>query len=630
MTDQNELLARAARVLPGGLLGSHRSGPGLEFVVREGRGAYLYDMNGRRYLDYLLGSGPMLLGHAHPAVVDAVQRQMARGTSYFIVNEPAIRLAEEIVAAVPCAEQVRYTASGSEATFFALRVARAYRKRDKIMKFEGGFHGTHDYVLMSMVPRSRKALPAPMADSAGNPHAIDGEVLAAPYNALATTEALIDAHHDELAAVIVEPYQRTIPPAPGFLEGLRRATHRHGVPLVFDEIVTGFRFAYGGAQEFYKVVPDLAAFGKVVAGGFPLACIAGPAAIMRHFDAALEGTPDYVWQAGTFNGNAIAAAAGLATLAELRKPGTYERLFKTGARLKAGLQAAVIKHGVAAQVSGEPPVFDLFFTDRPVVDYRATLTADRAKITRFNQELLLRTWDPPHFDPFQTISYKTHIALSFTHSRLLKHKAGPSVVPGTFVIEGDLAESWSQPSETTYVFKLRKGVRWHHKPPVNGRELTADDVVYSVNHFLTVKGNANAYMLKSVAKVEATDKYTVKFTLKEPFVWFLDMLANPLAVAIVAREVVEKYGDLKKHEAVVGTGPWMLDAYRPNVGLSFVRNPGYVLAGLPYIDRVEMTVDEDNASRISAFLAGKYDLGWAVPGTINRTDWVQIKDTLKQ
>src|SRR2546422_1265438 len=182
--------------------------------------------------------------------------------------------------------------------------------------------------------------------------------------------------------------------------------------------------------------------------------------------------------------------------------------------------------------------------------------------------LAIRTWAPPHFDPFQTISYKTHIALSFTHSRLLKHKAGPGVVPGTFPIEGDLAESWTQPSETTYVFKLRKGVRWHNKPPVNGRELTAEDVVYSVNHFLTVKGNANAYMLKSVEKVEATDKYTVRFTLKEPFVWFLDMLTNPLAVAVVAREVVEKYGDLKKHEAVIGTGPWMLDAYRPNVGLS--------------------------------------------------------------
>ena len=390
MTDQDDLIRRAAQVLPGGVLGSHRSGPGLEFVVKEGRGAYIWDMNGRRYLDYLLGSGPMLLGHAHAAVVAAVERQMARGTSYFLLNEPAIQLAEEIVRAVPCAEQVRYTSSGSEATFFALRVARAFRKREKILKFEGGFHGTHDYGLMSVSPRSPKAFPAPMADSAGIPHALEGEVLVAPYNDLGTAEALIDAHHDELAAVLLEPYQRTIPPAPGFLEGLRAATRRHEVPLVFDEIVTGFRFAYGGAQEFYRVVPDLAAFGKVLAGGFPLACVAGPKAIMRHFDAALEGTPDYVWQAGTFNGNAIACAAGLATLAELRRPGAYERLFKTGGRLRDGLAAAVRKHGLAAQVSGEPPVFDIFFTDRPIVDYRATLTADRERIKRFNQELLRR------------------------------------------------------------------------------------------------------------------------------------------------------------------------------------------------------------------------------------------------
>jgi peptide/nickel transport system substrate-binding protein len=242
----------------------------------------------------------------------------------------------------------------------------------------------------------------------------------------------------------------------------------------------------------------------------------------------------------------------------------------------------------------------------------------------------VRAWDPPHFDPFQTISYKTHIAVSFTHSRLLRHKAGPAVTPGTFPLEGDLAESWTQPSDTTYLFKLRKGVRWHNKPPVNGRELTADDVVFSVNHFLTVKGNANAYMLKSVDKVEALDKYTVRFTLKEPFVWFLDMISNPHAVAIVAKEVVDKYGDLKKWESVVGTGPWMLDSYRPNVGMTFVRNPTYFVAGQPYIDKVELTVDEDNASRMAAFLSGKYDIGWEFPGTINRTDWLQIKDTLKQ
>jgi peptide/nickel transport system substrate-binding protein len=257
-------------------------------------------------------------------------------------------------------------------------------------------------------------------------------------------------------------------------------------------------------------------------------------------------------------------------------------------------------------------------------------SAVRAQTPKRGGTLAIRTWDPPNFDPFQTISYKTHIALSFTHSRLLKHKAGPSVAPGTFPLEGDLAESWTQPNETTYVFKLRKGVRWHNKPPVNGRELTADDVVFSVNHFLTVKGNANAYMLKAVDKVEAPDKYTVKFTLKEPFVWLLDMLSNPHAVAIVAKEVLDKHGDFKKHETVIGTGPWMLDSYRPNVGLTYVRNPTYFLPGLPYIDRIEATVDEDNASRMAAFLSGKYDLGWEFVGSIARVDWVQIKGTLAQ
>jgi peptide/nickel transport system substrate-binding protein len=244
--------------------------------------------------------------------------------------------------------------------------------------------------------------------------------------------------------------------------------------------------------------------------------------------------------------------------------------------------------------------------------------------------LALRTWDPPHWDHMLTISYKTHIPLTFTHSRLLKHKAGPGVVPGTFPIEGDLAESWSQTNETTYVFKLRQGVRWHNKPPVNGRELTADDVAYTVDRFLNVKGNANSYMLKSLAKVEAVDKHTVRFTLKEPFAWFLDALANPMALGIVAKEAVEKFGDLKKAEAVIGTGPYMLDSHRPNQSITLVRHPNYFLPGLPHIDRVEMTVDEDNASRMAAFIAGKYDLGWEFPGQINRTDWVQIKETLAQ
>src|SRR6185503_16146464 len=169
----------------------------------------------------------------------------------------------------------------------------------------------------------------------------------------------------------------------------------------------------------------------------------------------------------------------------------------------------------------------------------------------------IRAWDPPHFDVSLVHAYRTHVAISFTHSRLLRYRAGAAVKPGSLVIEGDLAESWTQPSETTYVFKLRRGVRFHPKPPVNGRELTAEDVRYTVERFLTVKGNPSAHMLKSVERVEAVDGYTVKFTLKEPFVWFLEMLASPMFTAIVAREAVEAFGDLKKPESVVGTGPWM-------------------------------------------------------------------------
>ena len=256
----------------------------------------------------------------------------------------------------------------------------------------------------------------------------------------------------------------------------------------------------------------------------------------------------------------------------------------------------------------------------------------RAQTPKRGGTLSLRLWDPPHFDLHAAggLSYKLHIPMTFTHSRLVRTKTGPGVTPGTFPIEPDLAESWQQTNETTYVFKLRRGVKWHAKPPMNGREFVADDVVYTITRFLTTKGHANAPLLKSVDKVEAVDKYTVKFTLKEPYAWFLDILASPMVVAMVPREASEKFGDLKKPESYIGTGPWMLESYRQNQGMTLVRNPNYFLPGLPYIDKIEITVDEDNASRIASFLAGKYDLGWEFPGQINRTDWVQIKDNLKQ
>ena len=271
-----------------------------------------------------------------------------------------------------------------------MRAARAFRHRDKIMKVEGGYHGSNDYAHMSQTPKSPKAFPAAVPDSAGIPQVIEGEVLIAPYNDLATVEALLAVHADSLAAVIVEPFQRIIPPAEGFLKGLRASTQRYGIPLIFDEVVTGFRFAYGGAQEFYGVTPDLATYGKIVGGGFPLAALAGRADIMSCFDPRLDGKGDFVSQVGTLNGNPIAAAAGLASLAELRTPGMYDRVRKIGGALMAGLAEHARKAGVTAQVTGHPTCFDIFFTDTPIVDYRATLTNDLAKLRRFNEECLKR------------------------------------------------------------------------------------------------------------------------------------------------------------------------------------------------------------------------------------------------
>ena len=227
--------------------------------------------------------------------------------------------------------------------------------------------------------------------------------------------------------------------------------------------------------------------------------------------------------------------------------------------------------------------------------------------------------DPVGWDPHQTISFATMTLLSFAHSRLMKVKAGPSVTPGSYPIEGDLAESWTQPTETTYVFKLKKGVRWHNKPPVNGRELTADDVKYTYERFLTIKGNGNKPVLEMVDKIEALDKYTVRFTLSEPFAWFLDAVAAT-STWIVAREAVEKFGDLRKPEAVIGTGPWMLERYDPNVKAVFVRHPGYFLPGLPYAEAVEVSIDRDPASRFAGWLSGKYDFGPEYQQVVRRLD----------
>jgi glutamate-1-semialdehyde 2,1-aminomutase len=285
---------------------------------------------------------------------------------------------------VPCAEQVRFVSSGTEADLYAMRAARAFTRRDKILKFEGGYHGMSDYSLMSLAPKRSGNFPAPMPDSAGIPKSVRDDMIIAPFNNADAVEGLVKEHKDDLAGVIVEPFQRIIPPAAGFLDKLRKITKENGVPLIFDEVVTGFRLAYGGAQEYYGVVPDLCTLGKVIGGGFPLAAIAGREEIMAHFDKAKVGDENFLVQIGTLSGNPVAAAAGLATMAILKRPGAYERIHATGRELMGALGELLKRAGIAAQVSGEPPLFDIVFTGEPIRDYRSTLSGDADLMRRFN------------------------------------------------------------------------------------------------------------------------------------------------------------------------------------------------------------------------------------------------------
>jgi glutamate-1-semialdehyde 2,1-aminomutase len=332
----------------------------------------------------------MVLGHAHPAVVEAVIEAVGQGSTFFTTNEKAVLLAEELVNSVPCADKVRFTTSGTDACFQCMRAARAYRKREKVLKFEGGFHGTSDYALMSVTPSSAEEFPQAVPNSGGIPKAIQELMLVAPYNDLDTTSSIIEAHHDELAAVIVEPVQRIISPKSGFLQGLRDLTKRFDIPLIFDEVVTGFRLEYGGAQVYYGVIPDLCSMGKIMGGGYPLAAVMGREDIMSVYDSALVDSDDYVNQIGTLNGNPIACAAGLATLKELRKEGAYERLRSTGNKLREGLVEICSENGFAVQSCGEAAIFDIYFSGTPVHNYRDGLAADRGLMSRLNYGMLER------------------------------------------------------------------------------------------------------------------------------------------------------------------------------------------------------------------------------------------------
>ncbi|HEY8657211.1 MAG TPA: glutamate-1-semialdehyde 2,1-aminomutase [Candidatus Limnocylindria bacterium] len=379
------LLARAEAVMPGGVsspVRAYRAVGGSPPFIVSGAGALVTDADGRVFIDLVCSWGPLILGHAHPAVVAAIVAQAAQGTSYGAPTPLEVTLAETIVAAVPSVEMLRFTSSGTEAGMSALRLARAITGRDAVLKFAGCYHG-HADALLAKAGSGIATLGLP--DSAGVTRATAQDTRTVGYNDLAAVDAVATAV--PLAAIIVEPYAGNmgcVPPAPGFLAGLRAVADRTGALLIFDEVITGFRLARGGAQSLARVRPDLTCFGKIIGGGLPVGAYGGAAEHLRH--VAPLGP---MYQAGTLSGNPLAMAAGLATLAAL-DDGAYARLEHAGARLERGLEEAIRSAGTVARVQRAGSLLTLFFNDAPVRDQEDADRSDRAGFAAFHGAMLRR------------------------------------------------------------------------------------------------------------------------------------------------------------------------------------------------------------------------------------------------
>ncbi|MBA2487116.1 MAG: glutamate-1-semialdehyde 2,1-aminomutase [Nitrospira sp.] len=381
-----QLFSEAQQVIPGGVnspVRAFRSVGGQPRFIARAKGSRLYDVDGNSYIDYVLSWGPMILGHAPATVIKAIQQAAANGTSYGAPTELEIQLAMMIREALPSMEQVRLVSSGTEAVMSAIRLARAYTKRDGILKFEGCYHGHSDY-LLAKAGSGLTTLGIP--DCPGVPEDFTKHTLTAPYNNVQALEQLIKRHDRQLACVIVEPIagnMGVVPPSPEFLQALRKLTDAHGMLLIFDEVISGFRVQYGGAQTLYGITPDLTILGKIIGGGLPVGAYGGAKDIMKMI--APSGP---VYQAGTLSGNPLAVTAGIETLKRLKKPGIYEQLEQRSAALADGLGNAAKQAGVPLTQTRVGSMMGAFFTPGPVVDWGSAKKSDTKVYAKFFHQML--------------------------------------------------------------------------------------------------------------------------------------------------------------------------------------------------------------------------------------------------
>jgi glutamate-1-semialdehyde 2,1-aminomutase len=387
-TRSEALFAEAKALIPGGVnspVRAFRGVGGTPRFIERGEGAYIYDADGNRYIDYVLSWGPLILGHAHPDVVAAITAQAARGTTFGAPTELESEIARLVTQLMPAVEMVRFVSSGTEAAMSALRLARAYTKREKIIKFAGCYHGHFDGLL---VQAGSGVATLGLPDSPGVPASVAASTLTAPYNDLDAVEALLEANPGQVAVIAIEPVVGNagfIQPREGFLQGLRALADRHGALLLFDEVMTGFRVALGGAQARYDVIPDLTCLGKVVGGGLPAAAYGGRREIME-----LVAPAGPVYQAGTLSGNPLAMAAGITTLRKIAEPGVYDRLEQVAARLCAALTGAAAANDIPIQAGYAGSMWGFFFAEEPVYDYASAKKADTARYARFFHAMLER------------------------------------------------------------------------------------------------------------------------------------------------------------------------------------------------------------------------------------------------